>query len=158
MSHIPVNHPLRSFYRFLAVLAGLYILVFGVVAFTKTKDFPGFSQTETAWALGLRSNLAFAIVSIIAGAVVIVGALLGRNIDHFINIWGGLAFMFFGVLLLALLDSDANFFAFSMANVIVSFIIGVVLFTAGLYGRTGSSDLAAHEDAMRHSVVQRDHA
>lgn len=90
--------------------------------------------------------------------MIIVGALLGRNIDHFINIWGGLAFMGFGVLLLALLESDANFFAFSMANVIVSFIIGVVLFTAGLYGRTGSVDMAAHEDSVRHSLVQRDHA
>jgi hypothetical protein len=158
MSHIPVNHPLRSFYRFLAALAGLYILIFGVVAFTRTKSFPAFSQSETAWALGLRANLGFAIISIIAGAILVVSALLGRNIDHFINIWGGLAFMLIGILMLALLESNANFFAFSMVNVIVSFVVGTVLFTAGLYGKTGTREDAIREDAVRHYVTPADHA
>jgi uncharacterized protein DUF4383 len=153
MSHIPVNHPLRSFYRFLAALAGLYILIFGIVAFTMTKSFPAFSQTHTAWALGLRANLAFSIISIIAGAVIVVSALLGRNIDYFINIWGGVGFMLVGILMLLLINTSANFFAFSVVNVIISFIIGVVLFTAGLYGKTGSREDAMHEDALRHSTT-----
>jgi hypothetical protein len=158
MSHIPVNHPLRSFYRFLAALAGLYILVFGVVAFTKTKGFPAFSQTHTAWALGIRANLAFSIISILVGAVLIVGALLGRNIDHFINIWGGGAFMIIGILMLLLMETSANFFAFSMANVIVSFVIGCVLLLAGLYGKTGTREQAIHEEDVRHSVMPPDRA
>jgi hypothetical protein len=155
MAHTPINHPLRGFYRFLSALAGLYVLVFGVVAFTKTKGDPLFSQDHLAWALGLRSNLAFAILSIIAGAVILVAALLGRNIDHFVFLWGGGGFMIVGILMLALLESDSNFLGFSMSNCIVSFLIGAILVTAGLYTKTGTPDQAADEETFRHASVVR---
>jgi hypothetical protein len=152
MSHIPVNHPLRSFYRLLAGLAGLYILIFGIVGVTKTKGFPAFSQTQTAMSLGLRCNLGFAIISIIAGAIILVSALLGRNIDHFINIYGGIGFMLAGILLLGLLETNANFFAFTIWNVVASFLIGLTLFSAGLYGKTGTPQDAEAEEAYRHAM------
>ncbi len=155
MLHTPINHPLRGFYRFLAGLAGLYILVFGVVAFTRTKGEPLFSQDHLSWALGLRSNLAFAILSIIAGAVILVAALIGRNLDHFIYLWGGVAFMLMGIVMMLLLESDANFLGFSMANCIVSFIIGSVLLTAGLYTKSGTSEQAADEEVYRHANAMR---
>jgi hypothetical protein len=136
MSHIPVNHPMRPFYRFLAAVAGLYVLVFGIVALTKTEGKPAFSQTETAWALGLRANLGFAVVSIVAGAIVLACAVIGRNVDRLVNIWGGLAFMVVGVAFLMLMQTNANFFAFSMADCIASSVIGTVLFSAGLYAKT----------------------
>lgn len=158
MSHIPVNHPLRGFYRFLAALAGLYILVFGVVAFIKAKDFPAFSQTQTVRALGLHANLAFGVTSIVAGAVLLVGALLGRNIDRFINLWGGIAFMVVGILMLLLMETDANFFAFTMANVIVSFLVGTLLFAAGLYGKISTAEQALREDEMRHTLTPQGQA
>lgn len=158
MSHIPVNHPLRGFYRFLAALAGLYILVFGVVAFIKAKDFPAFSQTQTVRALGLHANLAFGVTSIVAGAVLLVGALLGRNIDRFINLWGGIAFMVVGILMLLLMETDANFFAFTMANVIVSFLVGTLLFAAGLYGKIGVAEQAPREDEARHTLTPQGQA
>lgn len=155
MAHLPINHPLRGFYRFLAALAGLYVLVFGVVAFTKTKDQPLFDQDHLSWALGLRSNLAFAIISIIAGAVILVGALLGRNIDHFINLWGGGIFMIMGIVMLLLISGDANFLGFSMSNCIVSFIIGTVLVISGLYGKTGTTEQAKAEEVFRHATAAR---
>ncbi len=155
MAHTPINHPLRGFYRFLSALAGLYVLVFGVVAFTKTKGEPLFSQTHTAWALGLRSNLAFAIISIIAGAVILVAAMLGRNIDHFVFLWGGGVFMIMGIVMLLLLESDSNFLAFSMSNCIVSFIIGSILVTAGLYTKSGTAEQAEAEEQFRHAQVVR---
>ncbi|HZD96938.1 MAG TPA: DUF4383 domain-containing protein, partial [Micromonosporaceae bacterium] len=80
MSHIPVNHPLRTFYRFLATLAGLYILIFGIVAFVKTKGTPAFQQHSLPWVFGLHANLAFSIISIVAGIVVVLAALVGRNV------------------------------------------------------------------------------
>jgi hypothetical protein len=150
MSHIPVNHPLRTFYRFLATLAGLYILIFGIVAFVKTKGTPAFQQHSLPWVFGLHANLAFSIVSIVAGIVVVLAALVGRNVDRFINVVGGLAFMLMGMLMMALMVTDANFLGFSMVNCIVSFIIGTVLFTAGLYGKTGPAHLAYAEEAARH--------
>jgi hypothetical protein len=144
---IPVNHPLRPFYRFLAALAGLYVLIFGIVALTKTRGMTPFSQApnNNAWALGLRANLGFAIISIIAGAIVLVGAMIGRNVDRHINTYGGLAFMIVGMAMLLLLQTNADFLAFSMSNCVASFIIGTVLFSAGLYGKTGPAG-AEHAD------------
>src|SRR5262249_46500734 len=126
MSHIPVNHPLRTFYRFLAALAGLYILVFGIVAFSKAKGGDVFDQHNLVHALGLRGNMGFAVLSIAAGAVILACTLIGRNLDRAINMVGGIAFMAVGILMLCLLRTDANFLGFSMTNVIISFIIGVV--------------------------------
>lgn len=149
MAHIPVNHPMRTLYRFLAALAGLYILIFGVVAVAKTHGNALFDQDHLQWVLGLRTNMAFGLISIVAGAIVVVGAIIGRNIDRFINLWGGLFFMVAGMLMLALLRTNANFLGFSMANCVVSFVIGTLLFSAGLYGRTGTLDEAHAEEANR---------
>lgn len=139
MSHIPVNHPMRPFYRFLAGVAGLYVLVFGIVALTETRGLAAFGThaSDHAWALGLRANLGFAVISIAAGAIVLAGVLIGRNVDRVVNIYGGLAFMIVGMAMLLLLQTNANFLAFSMSNCVVSFIIGTVLFSAGLYAKTG---------------------
>ena len=151
MSHIPINHPLRSFYRVLAVIAALYILVFGIVAFARTTGSPAFSQDNLKWALGLRANLAFAVISIVAGAVILVAALIGRNLDRFVFLWGGIAFMLIGMLMLILIRTDANFLGFSLVNCIVSMIIGAVLYSAGLYSRSGTAEEAEAEELVRHT-------
>lgn len=151
MSHIPVNHPLRTFYRGLATLAGLYILIFGIAAFVKTKGTPAFQQHDLPWVLGLHANLSFSIISILAGIVIVLAALVGRNVDRFINVVAGPAFILVGMLMMALMATDANFLGFSMVNCIVSFVIGIVLFTAGLYAKTGPADLAYAQDAVQHS-------
>lgn len=150
MSHIPVNHPMRTFYRFLAGLAGLYVLVFGIVALVKTSGTPAFGQDQLSWALGIRSNPGFAVISIITGAIILVCAMIGRNIDRYVNVVGGLFFMVVGMGMLLLMRTDANFLGFSMANCVASFLIGTVLFAAGLYGKTGSADAAHLEEAVRH--------
>jgi predicted membrane-bound spermidine synthase len=144
MSHFPVNHPLRPLYRVLAALCGAYTLLFGIVGFTQTRDHGLFAQTDLPWVLGLRTNLAFALLSIVSGAVLIVSAVIGRNLDYAVNVAGGLLFMLIGMLMLGLMRTDANFLGFSMVNCIVSFVIGTVVFTAGLYGRTGPADAPAH--------------
>jgi hypothetical protein len=150
---IPVNHPMRPFYRFLAGLAGLYILIFGIVALTKTRGMAPFSQSakDNAWALGLRANLGFAIISIVAGAIIVVCAVIGRNLDRHVNTYGGLAFMVVGMAMLLLLQTNANFLTFSMSNCVASFIIGTVLFSAGLYGKTGPTG-AEHADPNLQTV------
>jgi hypothetical protein len=152
-SHIPTNHPMRPFYRFLAILAGLYILIFGIVAFSRTRGMAAFSQAQGqhAWALGLRSNLGFALISIVAGAIIIVCTIIGRNLDRWVNIVGGLAFMAIGLAMLLLLQTDANFLMFSMSNCVASFIIGTVLFSAGLYGKVGSEAEARAIESERHN-------
>ena len=135
MSHIPVNHHLRPLYRTLAGFAAVYLLVFGVVGVAQTSG-AGLFARDNVSALGLRTNLAFSVASVIAGAVILLAVFVGRNVDAALNLWGGIGFMAAGLAGLALLRTDLNVLNFSLATVIVSFVIGVLLFSAGLYGRS----------------------
>ena len=143
-SHLPVNHPLRPLYRVLVALIGAGIVVFGIVGYTRTRGTALFAQEHLPWVLGLRTNLAFALLSVLSGAVLVVCAVIGRNLDFRINLLGGLLFMVIGMLMLGLLRTDVNFLGFSMTNCVVSLVLGTVVFTAGLYGRTGTGSSGAH--------------
>ena len=142
MSHIPVNHHLRPLYRVLAGFAAVYLMVFGVAGAVRTGSGDLFARNAVS-ALGLRTNLAFSVASILAGAVILVAVFLGRNIDALVNTFGGIGFMTAGLIGLALLRTDLNVLNFSLTTVIVSFVIGVLLFAAGLYGRSGKPAHAA---------------
>jgi hypothetical protein len=149
MSHLPVNHRLRPLFRVFAMLAGLYVLVFGIVGVVRTAGQPMFDQGDTT-VFGLRLNLAFSILSIMMGVVVLGGLLWGHNLDHFINMVAGLIFLGAGVVMLTVLQTSKNFLNFQVATCVTSFVIGLVLLTAGLYGRVGSeADRVLHE-AHRH--------
>jgi Domain of unknown function (DUF4383) len=150
MAHIPVNHPLRRLYKTLTAFAGLYILVFGIIGLVRTHGTPLFARHDLPWVLGLRTNLAFSILSIAGGIVMLAAVAIGRNIDHYMEILAGGVFIFVGLLMLALLQTDANFLGFSLVNCVVSFILGMVVFAAGLYGKTGSDEDVAAEEAFRH--------
>jgi hypothetical protein len=134
MSHIPVNHPLRPLYRLLVASVGLYVLAFGVIGAIRTAGSQFFDRTEVS-VLGLRTNLAFALLSILSG---LVALFVSRNIDAGVNLWGGVGFMVVGTAMLAVIVTDLNVLNFDIVTVIVSFSIGLLLFTAGLYGRTAS--------------------
>jgi hypothetical protein len=150
MSHFPVNHHLRPLYRALAGLAGLYVLVFGVVGVVKTGGYGFFAQHGTPSALGLHSNRAFAILSIVAGAIIVGAAAIGGNIDRWVNLVGGIVFLLSGFAMMVLLQTDLNYLGFTMTTCIVSFVIGLVLLTAGLYGQVATADREAYEDRFRH--------
>jgi hypothetical protein len=141
MSHIPVNHPLRPLYRVLAAFVGLYVLAFGVIGVARTASAPLFDRTDVA-VLGLRTNLAFAVLSVVSGLVLLAAVFLGRNIDSAVNLWGGVGFMVVGTGMLAVIVTDLNVLNFDIITVIVSFSIGLLLFTAGLYGRTAAVQTA----------------
>jgi hypothetical protein len=136
LSHLPVNHPLRPLYRVLAGLVGGYILLFGIAGVARTRGTALFAQSHLPWVLGLRTNLAFAVLSIVSGIVLVLCAVLGRNLYFLVTLLGGLVFMAIGTLMLGLLQTKANFLGFSMVNCVVSFVLGTVVFAAGLYGRS----------------------
>jgi hypothetical protein len=151
--HIPINHHLRPLYRVLTGLAGLYVLVFGIVGASRSAGLPLFADPrhETLpWVLGLRTNPAFSYLSIGAGIALLAGAVIGRNVDHYINLIAGGVFLLSGMAMMLLLQTDANFLGFSMSNCVVSFILGLVTLAAGLYGRTGSAEQAEVEYAYQH--------
>ncbi len=150
MAHVPVNHPARPFYRFLGGVTGLYLLVFGIAGAARTYGEPFFVRIETE-ALGLRTNPAFASLSIVVGAIVIIGAINGGNIDHHINLFGGGVFWLSGLVMLAVMQTKANLLNFQVSTCVVSFIVGTLMFLSGMYGKTGTPQEATAEEAFRHS-------
>ena len=148
--HLPINHRLSGFYRFFSALAGLFLLVFGIVGTASTWGDPLFDQGD-ATALGLSTNLAFSLLSIVVGAIVVLGALIGGNLAHYLFLLGGGVFWLAGLVMLLLLQTDANFLNFTVATCIVSFLIGTLLVLAGLYGKRGTAAEAEAEDTFRHS-------
>src|SRR3982074_2269112 len=113
MAHIPINHPLRPLYRALSGLSGLYVLIFGIVGYIRTSDLDFFAR-HGEWVLGLRTNPAFSVLSIVAGAAVLAGALIGRNLFPLLNLAAGIVFLIAGIVMMLLLQTDANILAFSM--------------------------------------------
>ncbi|MFI5906556.1 DUF4383 domain-containing protein [Dactylosporangium sp. NPDC051541] len=150
-AHFPVNHHLRPLYRLLSAASGLYMLVFGVAGFIATSGSDFFTRDDAEWVLGLRTNPAFSLLSIVAGAVVLGANIIGRNLAHTINTVAGIVLIVVGMASLALMQTEANVFAFSMVNVIVTFILGFIIGTASLYDRVGPRTAATAEDTHRRS-------
>jgi hypothetical protein len=150
MAHIPINHHLQPFYRVLAGLCGLYVLVFGIVGLVQTRGLDTFAQEGLPSVLGLQANRAFAIISIVAGVIVLGGAVVGGNLDQRLNLGGAFVFLVAGMAMMILMQTDLNFLGFSMATCVVSFIIGLVLLTAALYGKVGTAEDVRREEAFRH--------
>lgn len=150
MAHIPVNHRLQPFYRAVAGLCGVFVLVFGIVGYLQTRGMETFAQTDLPRVLGLTTNPAFAILSIVAGVVLLIAALIGRNLARFVNLVAGTVFAVAGMAMLTLLRTDLNILGFSVTNVVVSFILGTLLAAAGLYGKVGAPHIAEAEESLRH--------
>lgn len=121
-----------SVHRVGAVVLGLALWVFGILGLV---DQLGFFETTGSPVLGLNSNGLLSTVSLVVGAVLIgSGARGGHTASTVTAVVGGL-FILSGLLNLAVLDTDANFLAFTISNVFFSLVAGVVLLTLGLYGR-----------------------
>jgi hypothetical protein len=138
MAHYPVNHPLRPLYRALAALAGLYLVLYGVVGLIMVSDGGLFGHPDER-ILGQGGNLFWSIVSLLIGVVVLVATLVGRNIDTEVNRVLGWALLAVGSYELAASRTDANFLDFSIATVVVTYLVGLMLITSGLYTKTARS-------------------
>ena len=152
MAHFPVNHHLQPVYRALAGLAGVYVLAFGITALVRARDLPWFAQHGLPSALGLHANRAFAVLSIVVGLILFVGAVIGGNLDRWINLVAGIVFLIAGMAMMVLMQTSLDFLGFTMATCIVSFVIGLLLSLAGLYGRVGTADDTEREERLRHGA------
>jgi uncharacterized protein DUF4383 len=151
MAHLPINHHLQPLYRVLAAGCGGYVLIFGAVGLLRTGGLDLFAQQGLPSSLGLRANGAFAAISVVAGAVLLFAAFRPR-LGHFVNLVAGVVFLTAGIAMMALLRTDLNVLGFSMATCVVSFVIGLVLLTAGLYGKVGSPQSEQLEERIRHGA------
>jgi hypothetical protein len=136
MSHIPTDHPLRPTYRVIGGLTGVWLLVFGALGLSATRGGDWFGQGDWT-AMGLPTNRAFAAISVVAGLIVLGAAVVGRNVDRSVNLWGGIGFLVAGTVMMALSHTALNVLNFSVVTSIASYVIGFVLLTAGLYGKVG---------------------
>ncbi|WP_433531392.1 DUF4383 domain-containing protein [Micromonospora sp. CA-263727] len=139
MAHTPVNHPARPIYRAIGGLTGLYLVVFGLLGLIASSGDPLFAQSDTQ-ALGQGTNLGFSLFSAVAGALVLVGTAIGRNLDVLINQWMAYLIMVVSLGGLAFLRTEANIFNLSVATVVVLMVLSMVLLMAGMYGKVGSDD------------------
>ncbi|MEV4557272.1 DUF4383 domain-containing protein [Kitasatospora sp. NPDC049285] len=133
---LPVDHRLGTVYRIGAGLGGVFLVVFGILGLTDTS--PGFLDTSGKEVLGLSSNGALSVLSLVAGGILILGAVIGGNLASDINMVMGVLFVLAGFVGLMVLDSSANRLAFHISNVIFSFVFGFVILTFGMYGRVSS--------------------
>ncbi|WP_434599671.1 DUF4383 domain-containing protein [Streptomyces sp. A5-4] len=130
--HLPVDHHLSHVYRWGAGLMGLFLLVFGVLGLI---DRIGFFSTGGDTVAGLNTNGALSVLSVVIGGALLAGAFVGGNTASTVNMVLGSAFVISGFANLALLETDYNFLAFRMQNVLFSFVLGLLLMTFGMYGR-----------------------
>jgi hypothetical protein len=150
MSHYPLNHHLRPLYRFLAGAAGLYLLAFGVIGIAMTWGDPFFNRGPD-WVLGLRTNPAASWLGALAGLIILGAALAGGNLLHRVSLLMGYGVCGFAIVVMTMIQTDANVLNVSMANVIVLIVIGLVVLVAGLYGKVGSADASRAEAEAAHS-------
>ncbi|WP_329104560.1 DUF4383 domain-containing protein [Micromonospora sp. NBC_01699] len=151
MAHIPINHPARTLYRVISGLVGLYILIFGIFGIVATAGQPLFGR-DNDYALGLRTNLAFSIVSVFFGIVIMIGASRRGNLGHLMNLTAGVVFLVVGLIMLSVLQTDANILNFSVATVVVSLIFGLITLATGLYDKVGPPEYADEERRYRRAA------
>lgn len=137
MAHYPLNHHLRHTYRFVAFLAGAYLLATGIVGLAGTWGDPFFGRDGHAWSLGLRVNPAGSWLLALIGLLIVAATLLGGNVHHAVTLVVGWAMCGLAVLIMATMQTDANVVHASMINVIVLLVLGLITLTAGLYGKVG---------------------
>ncbi|MEU6771467.1 DUF4383 domain-containing protein [Streptomyces sp. NPDC046759] len=134
--HLPVDHRLNLVYRIGAGLIGAFLVVFGILGLINHIGFFGTGGNSVA---GLNSNGTLSVLSIVVGAILLAGMVIGGNIASTLNMVFGVLFLLAGFLTLGLLDSPYNFLAFRIQNVFFSFIVGLLLMTFGMYGRVGTT-------------------
>ncbi|WP_163511520.1 DUF4383 domain-containing protein [Fodinicola acaciae] len=143
-SEFPVDHRLGTVYRVGGGLVGLALVIFGVIGLV---DKLPYFAVDGQSVLGLSSNGLLSIVSVVVGALLLVAALIGRNLAAHTNVTFGILFLVSGLVNICLLRTELNYFGFKMQNVIFSFVVGLMLLTFGFYGRvSGKSRNAQRTD------------
>jgi hypothetical protein len=126
---------LRPIYRAIAGIIGVYLIAFGVLGLILTADEGLFGRAGDR-VLGQGTNLFWSIVCILLGILVLAATVVGRNIDVAVYTYLGWAVLVVGTYCLAAIRTDANFLDFSVATVIVTYLIGLALILAGYYVKT----------------------
>ena len=123
-------------HRIGALVVAAVIATFGVLGLLDGLDY---FSTDGERIAGLSSNGLLSTISLLTAAVLVVAAVLGSRPASTIMLVIGALFIASALINLALLETDWNFLAFSVANVIFSICAGLLLLTLGAYGRVSGN-------------------
>src|SRR3954447_1649413 len=126
------GNPVVAVQRGGALAVAAVLLVFGVLGFADGLDY---FSTEGGRIAGLSSNGLLSTISVLTAAVLVVAAVRSARTVSTVMLVVGTAFLLSALVNLAVLETDWNVLAFSMANVLFSLAAGLVLLTLGAYGR-----------------------
>jgi hypothetical protein len=133
-SHIPVNHPLRPIYRIVGFVVGAYLVVFGVLGAIQTAGEPFANETGIR-ILGQEINMLSSLIHIVVGGLVLLGTVIGKNLDVAVDKYLGWTILVVGSYGLATIRTDANFLGYSVSTVVVTYLAGLLLITVSLYSK-----------------------
>jgi hypothetical protein len=135
LKSLPVNHRLHGAYRIAAGVLGLASVVFGVLGLVMSGD----------RVLGVSAGTVFSAGAVVTGLVLLGAAVAGGNIAAETNSLVGSLLMVIGIVALFTLRSDdSNFLDARMTDVIILFVVGLLLFSFGVYGRVGPAHPEHH--------------
>ena len=123
-------------HRIGAVLVAAVLAAFGVLGLV---DGLAYFSTDGERIAGLSSNGLLSTISLVTAAVLVVAALRGSRVASTTMLVIGTLFLVSALANLAVLETEVNFLAFSMANVVFSICAGLVLLTLGAYGRVSGN-------------------
>jgi hypothetical protein len=121
-----------NLHRIGVAVVGGFIFVFGL---TGLATHPGVFSTEGTVVFGMTTNGLLAFASMAVGIALVFGVVLGGWFLEWGAIVAGVAFFLSGVVNVFLLGTPHNVLAFTMPNVIFSWLVGVVLVALGMVGR-----------------------
>jgi hypothetical protein len=148
MAHNPVNHPLRPMYRVVGFLAGAYLIAFAIVGLIQTSG-ESFTGSTGVRVLGQGSNMLWSLVTLALGAIIVIAAAVGRNLDTTADKFLGYGLLVAGTYELAFSRTDANIFGFTISTVIVTYLVGTALITASLYSKVAPPSQAGAPRQVR---------
>jgi hypothetical protein len=123
-------------HRIGAIVVAAVIAAFGVLGLV---DGLAYFSTDGERIAGLSSNGLLSTISLLTAAVLVAAALRGSRVASTTMLVIGVLFLVSALANLAVLETEVNFLAFSMANVIFSIVAGLVLLTLGAYGRVSGN-------------------
>ncbi|SIO87308.1 hypothetical protein BQ8420_15860 [Nocardiopsis sp. JB363] len=142
-------------YRIGAGLTGLILIGFGIAGMMIR--LPLF-DTQGEVIAGLSTNGALSFLSIAIGSLLVGAMVLGGTFASTVCVVVGVGFIVSGLANLFLMSTDFNILAFSMPNVIFSFVVGLLVMTFGMYGRfsgglTEDNPYRMHRESKHHGRV-----
>ena len=121
-----------SLHRVGAAVVGGFVFVFGLAGLAAR---PEVYSTEGPVVFGMTTNGLLAFASLAVGIVLLFATVLGGQVVAWAAIAAGAAFFLSGVVNVFLLGTSLNVMAFTMPNVVFSWVVGAVLVALGVIGR-----------------------